>query len=292
MSHLRRSETSQKLRSRIHLTHHYQGLHPERSWDNSIKTLLSIVILTCFGKDTFYLSYIINQWLPYSCLSSLCTLANSHDSRPYQTVFVAGLSLWWIGVNWMVTALPARRVVWCSVCTESRPEFFFPLSLSPLSVWWESDRFSQGLSKHRGWLSAHCHANSGTAWDRWDYVLPGRDVTGPGGFCGLQRDAWSVFSTISYHTDSDETIQGRNRGKESWTVTSPQPKMYSFFFHSILQPIDRTVLETLIAGFPLSLWQLIEGCCPSWQQSFIKKHWPVLMVNLTQLSKACSSNQM
>lgn len=31
----------------------------------------------------------------------------------------------------MVTALPARRVVWCSVCIESRLEFFFTLSLPP-----------------------------------------------------------------------------------------------------------------------------------------------------------------
>lgn len=28
----------------------------------------------------------------------------------------------------MVTALPARRVVWCTVCIESGLEFFFTLS--------------------------------------------------------------------------------------------------------------------------------------------------------------------
>lgn len=36
--------------------------------------------------------------------------------------------------------------------------------------------------------------------------------------------------------------------------TSVQSKFSSyFFFRPILQPIDRSVLETLIAGFPLSL---------------------------------------
>lgn len=85
----------------------------------------------CFGKDTFSLSYSINLRLPHPCLSPLCALTPSHDSRHQQTVFVAGLSLWRTGVNWMVTALPARRVVWCSVCIESRLEFFFTLSLPP-----------------------------------------------------------------------------------------------------------------------------------------------------------------
>lgn len=146
-----RSETLQELRSRILFTRYSQSLHPLRIWDNAIKTNLSIVTVTCFGKDTFSLSCSINLTLPHSCLSPLCSLTPFHDSRHHQTVFVAGLSLWRTGVNWMVTALPARRVVWRSVCIESRLEFFFfSLCLSPFCVWWESDRFSRGLSKHRG----------------------------------------------------------------------------------------------------------------------------------------------
>lgn len=149
LSHLRRSETLQKLRSRIHLTHYCQGLHPERRSANTIKANLSIAILTCFGKDTFSLSYSINLKLPHSCLSTLSTLTLSYDSRHHQTVFVAGLSLWRTGVNWMVTAFPARRNVWCSVCIESRLEFFSP-SVSPPSVFDENQTDLAGVWASRG----------------------------------------------------------------------------------------------------------------------------------------------
>lgn len=76
----------------------------------------------------------------------------------------------------MVTALPARRVVWCSVCIES--EFFSPLSRSlPPSAFDENqtDLAEVCASAEAGRLSAHrcCRANSGTALDRRDYVLPG-----------------------------------------------------------------------------------------------------------------------
>jgi len=37
----------------------------------------------------------------------------------------------------MVTAFPARQVVWCSVCIESKLEFFSP-SASPLPVFDEN----------------------------------------------------------------------------------------------------------------------------------------------------------
>lgn len=236
LSHLRKSETLSQLRSSSPLSPKSQGHHHKRSWDNPIKTNLSIANLTCFGKDTFSLSYSINLRLPHSCLSPLYTLAPSHDSRHRQTVFVAGLSLWRTGVNWMVTALPARRVVWCSVCIESRLEFFPPLSLSP-SVFDENqtDLAEVWASTEVGRLSAHryCHANSGTAWDRWDYVLPGRDVTSPRGFCCLQRDAWSLFSTITYQNDTEETMNEwrakiRERSHQLWHICSA--KFFLLFF--------------------------------------------------------------
>lgn len=193
--------------------------------------------MTCFGKDTFSLSCSINLTLPHSCLSPLCSLTPFHDSRHHQTVFVAGLSLWRTGVNWMVTALPARRVVWRSVCIESRLEFFSSPSASPLSVFDENqtDLAEVWASTEAGRLSAHhcCHANSGTAWDRRDYLLPGRDVTNPGGICCLQRDAWSIFPLVSYHTDSNENKKGQKQGKEVVNCdTSHQPAFLVFLFPS------------------------------------------------------------
>lgn len=144
---------------------------------------------------------------------ALYTLSLSHNSRHRWTVFVAGLSLWRAGVNWMVTGLPARRVVWCSVWTESSldppPQVFDENQTDLAGAWASTEADSAHLS---------CHTNSGTAWDRWDYALPGRDVTSPGGLCCLQRETCSFFSTISYHGDSDETIQGKNRRMESWTI--------------------------------------------------------------------------
>lgn len=108
------------------------------------------------SKDTFSLSYSINLRLPHSCLSPLCTLTPSRDSRHHQTVFVAGLSLLRTGVNWTVTALPARRAVWCSVCIESRLEFFFP-TVCPHSVFDENqtDFAEVWVSTGTGRLSAH-----------------------------------------------------------------------------------------------------------------------------------------
>ena len=213
-----RSETLPKRRSR---SHHHQGPRPERRWDNVPKTSLSVVTSTWFGFFVIiFHSVEITSPLSQPCLSPLCTLTPSHDSRHQQTVFVAGLSLWRTGVNWMVTALPARRAVWC--CVWPPPPVFDENQTDLAEVW---------ASTEAGRLVAHrrCRVNSGTAWDRWDYVLPGRDVTSPGGFCCLQRDAWSVFSIISYCTDSDETIQGTKMGRESWTVTHLLGQIFFFF---------------------------------------------------------------
>lgn len=44
----------------------------------------------------------------------------------------------------MVTAFPARRNVWCSVCIESRLEFFSP-SVSPPSVFDENQTDLAGV---------------------------------------------------------------------------------------------------------------------------------------------------
>lgn len=181
--------------------------------------------------------------LSHPCLSPLCTLTPSHDSRHQQTVFVAGLSLWRTGVNWMVTALPARRAVWC--CVWPPPPVFDENQTDLAEVW---------ASTEAGRLVAHgcCHVNSGTAWDRWDYVLPGRDVTSPGGFVAFKGTPGQSFPSlvIALTQMKQYRAQKWERSHELWHICSAK-SFSSFFFHPILQPIDGIVLETRIAGFPL-----------------------------------------